>query len=48
LPIADTIEGITGDLTKTFLFPYFKDAYRPVKKVIYSLLEVASNQFNLK
>ncbi len=32
MPIADTIEGITGDLTKTFLFPYFKDAYRPVKK----------------
>lgn len=32
LPISDTIEGITGDLTKTFLIPYFKDAYRPVKK----------------
>lgn len=32
LPIQDTIEGITGDLTKTFLIPYFKDAYRPVKK----------------
>jgi transitional endoplasmic reticulum ATPase len=26
------MEGITGDLTKTFLIPYFKDAYRPVKK----------------
>lgn len=32
LPLEDTIEGITGDLTKTFLVPYFKDAYRPVKK----------------
>jgi len=32
LPIGDTIEGITGDLTKTYLIPYFKDAYRPVKK----------------
>jgi transitional endoplasmic reticulum ATPase len=32
LPIADTIEGISGDLTKTYLIPYFKDAYRPVKK----------------
>jgi transitional endoplasmic reticulum ATPase len=32
LPLEDTIEGITGDLTKTFLIPYFKDAYRPVKK----------------
>jgi transitional endoplasmic reticulum ATPase len=32
LPLADTIEGIKGDLTKTYLIPYFKDAYRPVKK----------------
>ena len=31
LPIQDTIEGISGDLTKTYLIPYFKDAYRPVK-----------------
>ena len=32
LPFADTIEGIKGDLTQTYLIPYFKDAYRPVKK----------------
>jgi transitional endoplasmic reticulum ATPase len=32
LPLSDTIEGISGDLTKTYLIPYFKDAYRPVKK----------------
>lgn len=32
LPLDDTIEGITGDLTKTYLIPYFKDAYRPLKK----------------
>lgn len=32
LPIDDTIEGITGDLTQTYLIPYFRDAYRPVKK----------------
>lgn len=32
LPLQDTIEGISGDITKTFLIPYFKDAYRPVKK----------------
>lgn len=32
LPIDDSIEGISGDLTKTYLIPYFKDAYRPVKK----------------
>jgi transitional endoplasmic reticulum ATPase len=32
LPIDDTIEGITGNITQTFLVPYFKDCYRPVKK----------------
>ncbi len=32
LPLADTTQGIQGDLTKTYLIPYFKDAYRPVKK----------------
>lgn len=32
LPMEDTIEGITGNLTQTYLLPYFKDAYRPVKK----------------
>lgn len=32
LPIDDTIEGITGDLTQTYLIPYFRDAYRPVRK----------------
>ncbi|EGR30399.1 transitional endoplasmic reticulum ATPase, putative [Ichthyophthirius multifiliis] len=32
LPLDDTIEGITGDIATTYLIPYFKDAYRPVKK----------------
>jgi len=32
LPFADTIEGITGSLTEVFLIPYFKEAFRPVKK----------------
>lgn len=32
LPMADTIEGLTGNLTQTYLIPYFKDAYRPVQK----------------
>ena len=32
LPLDDTIEGVTGNLTQTFLVPYFKDCYRPVKK----------------
>jgi len=32
LPFADSIEGITGNITATYLIPYFKDCYRPVKK----------------
>ena len=32
LPIDDTIEGVSGNLTQTFLVPYFKDCYRPVRK----------------
>ena len=32
LPIDDTVEGISGDLTQTYLVPYFKDCYRPVRK----------------
>ena len=32
LPMEDTIEGISGDITQTFLIPYFRDAYRPLKK----------------
>ena len=32
LPFEDSIEGLTGDLTQIYLVPYFKDAYRPVKK----------------
>lgn len=26
------MEGVTGNLTQTFLVPYFKDCYRPVRK----------------
>ena len=32
LPFHDSIEGITGNITQTYLIPYFKDCYRPVKK----------------
>lgn len=32
LPFDDTIEGISGDLTQTYLVPYFKDAFRPIHK----------------
>ena len=28
----ESIEGISGNLTQTYLIPYFKDAYRPVHK----------------
>ncbi|KAF2964266.1 hypothetical protein GQX73_g9317 [Xylaria multiplex] len=32
LPIADTVEGITGSLFDVFLAPYFREAYRPVRQ----------------
>lgn len=32
LPFDDSIEGISGDLTQTYLVPYFKDAFRPIHK----------------
>ena len=32
LPFEDTVEGLTGDLTQTYLIPYFKDVFRPVHK----------------
>lgn len=32
LPIDDTVEGLTGNLFDTYIRPYFKEAYRPVRK----------------
>lgn len=32
LPIADTVEGLTGSLFEVFLAPYFREAYRPVRQ----------------
>jgi transitional endoplasmic reticulum ATPase len=32
LPFADSVEGLTGNITQTYLIPYFKDCYRPVRK----------------
>ena len=32
LPFDDSIEGLSGDLTQTYLIPYFKDAFRPIHK----------------
>lgn len=32
LPIADTVEGLSGDLFEVFLKPYFLGIYRPLRK----------------
>uniref|UniRef100_A0A060SYS4 ARAD1A19316p n=1 Tax=Blastobotrys adeninivorans TaxID=409370 RepID=A0A060SYS4_BLAAD len=32
LPMADTVEGLTGSLFDVYLKPYFVEAYRPVRK----------------
>ena len=32
LPFDDSVEGISGDLTTSYLIPYFKDAFRPIHK----------------
>src|SRR5437762_242958 len=32
LPIADTVEGLTGSLFDVYLKPYFLEAYRPIRK----------------
>ncbi|ODQ63760.1 AAA ATPase [Nadsonia fulvescens var. elongata DSM 6958] len=32
LPVADTVEGLTGSLFDVYLKPYFVEAYRPVRK----------------
>lgn len=32
LPIADTVEGLTGSLFDVYLKPYFLEAYRPVRQ----------------
>lgn len=31
VPFSDTIEGLKGDLFETFVEPYFKETYRPVR-----------------
>lgn len=32
MPFADTIEGLSGDLTEIYIKPYFNEAFRPVMK----------------
>eukprot|EP00727_Mastigamoeba_balamuthi_P010790 m51a1_g6333 putative cell division cycle protein 48 homolog (198) ;mRNA; f:17625-18328 len=31
VPLADTLDGVTSDLFESFLKPYFRDAWRPVR-----------------
>jgi len=57
LPFADTIEGLTGNLTDIYIKPYFKEAFRPVMKgdtftvrgnfrpVEFKIVEVAPGNF---
>lgn len=48
LPIADTIEGLTGSLFDVFLKPYFVDAYRPVRKGDHFVVRGSMRQVEFK
>jgi len=48
LPVDDTIEGVTGDLFETFLKPYFKEAYRPIRKGDLFLVRAAMRAVEFK
>ena len=48
LPIADTIEGLTGSLFDIFLKPYFVDAYRPVRKGDHFIVRGGMRQVEFK
>lgn len=48
LPIADTIEGITGNLFDVFLKPYFVEAYRPVRKGDHFIVRGGMRQVEFK
>ena len=45
LPLADTIEGVSGNLFEVYLKPYFAEAYRPVKKGDLFLVRQVCNYF---
>ena len=59
LPFEDSIEGLTGNITDTYLIPYFKDCYRPVAKgdnfivhigskaVEYKIVDVAPSEYGI-
>ncbi|VEU20325.1 DEKNAAC101149 [Brettanomyces naardenensis] len=48
LPIADTIEGLTGSLFDLYLKPYFVDAYRPVRKGDHFIVRGGMRQVEFK
>ncbi|ODV63440.1 AAA family ATPase CDC48 [Ascoidea rubescens DSM 1968] len=48
LPIADTVEGLTGSLFETFLKPYFVEAYRPVRLNDHFIVRAAMRQVEFK
>lgn len=48
LPIADSIEGLTGNLFDVFLKPYFVEAYRPVRKGDHFIVRGGMRQVEFK
>ncbi|AGO13303.1 AaceriAFR158Wp [[Ashbya] aceris (nom. inval.)] len=48
LPIADTIEGLTGNLFDVYLKPYFVEAYRPVRKGDHFIVRGSMRQVEFK
>jgi len=48
LPIADTVEGLTGSLFDVFLKPYFVEAYRPVRKGDHFIVRGGMRQVEFK
>jgi transitional endoplasmic reticulum ATPase len=48
LPMADTIEGLAGNLFDSFLKPYFLESYRPVRKGDMFLVRAAMRAVEFK
>jgi transitional endoplasmic reticulum ATPase len=48
LPMADTVEGLQGNLFDTFLKPYFLESYRPVRKGDMFLVRAAMRAVEFK
>ncbi|WBW70671.1 AAA family ATPase involved in ubiquitin-mediated protein degradation Cdc48 [Schizosaccharomyces osmophilus] len=59
LPLADTVEGLTGSLFDVYLKPYFVEAYRPIRKgdlfvvrgsmrqIEFKVVDVAPDEFGI-